>query len=184
MGGRGRPGGRGGGRRTADKRQGACTGAACVFLWAAGGGHGALCIDDAILGGLSRGELPEGPGRTPVKGVRHCHPPEAAWVAAVNLPLRRQRHQRHPRRSHSEYSSPDHGSPARGLPCISASLRNGASVAAQGALSNIPVSARALCSFWALGRYLRAATSRTRDGITTPGSKAPRSDMFGWLSAA
>ena len=72
-----------------------------------------MCIDDAILGGLSRGELPEGPGRTPAEGVRHCHLPETAWVAAVNLPVRRQRHRRHPRRSHSEYSSPDHGSPAR-----------------------------------------------------------------------
>jgi hypothetical protein len=34
------------------------------------------------------------------------------------------------------------------------------------------VALRVLCSCWALGRYLRAATSRSRD-ITTPGSKAP-----------
>ena len=40
--------------RTADKRQVIWTGAACVFLPAAGGGHGARCIEYAILGALGR----------------------------------------------------------------------------------------------------------------------------------
>jgi len=145
------------------------------------GGHGTTCIEDAMLGWLSLGSFqggPAGAGRTPAEGVRHCHPPEAAWAAATNLPGLWQRHWRHPRRYHSEDSLADPGSPERGMVRVGFSPQNGASAAVQVALSNIPVSTRAVCSFWALGRCLRAAVSRTRDGITTPGCKAPRSRHF------
>ena len=75
---------------TADKRQGMWTGAACVFLPVVGGGHGARCIEYAILGVLSRRSiLPDcadaGGGGGWLPHTRGCMggSSEPAWVAAA-----------------------------------------------------------------------------------------------------
>jgi hypothetical protein len=110
-----------------------CCDTACGFLPAAGGGHGARCIEYAIPGVLARRSILPGCADAG-GGGGGFHSPEAAWAAAANLPGRRQRLGRCPRRPHGKDSPPDSGSLARGLPGGCASHRNGARAAVQVAL--------------------------------------------------